>query len=214
MTTTAVPPTVERPTAATDGRTVLACGLGGLAVFVGAAVAFADALAGSSDAAEAARALTDASGSVRIAVLLLTVSVLLQCRVVAELGTRTDPASPSSTLVVPFGVGHLVLLSVGFWAMAGAVSVAGELFDADVSPAAAEGALGMLNTFSPLAAFVAAGFFVALYASTPGRLPRPLRISALVMAAGLVVPVTGWAVAYLIPLWTAVAAVVLARSRS
>lgn len=199
--------TAERPSAAPP-----VAGVGSAASFVGAAILFADALAGSSSASEAAAALESSGGRTLGAVLLLTLSSLLACVVVAALADRpNDGRSPAARLLLPFGVLHFVLAAAAFWPMAGAQSVAQNLFDADVSAVAAEQALVSLNAFQPLAAYLGAAFLVCVFVACRGAVPTWMRLSAAVLAVGLLLPPVSWAIVYLLPVWVAATGIALWR---
>lgn len=212
MTTTSVAPPRPSTTAGTSSATPAVAGVVSAASFIGAAVLFADALAGSSSAAEAAAALESSGGRTLGAVLLLTLSSLLACVVVASLADRpADERSPAARLLLPFGVLHFVLAAAAFWPMAGAQSVAQNLFDADVSAVAAEQALVSLNALQPLAAYLGAAFLICVFAACRGAVPTWIRVSAAVLAVGLLLPPVAWAVVYLLPVWVAATGIALWR---
>ena len=196
-----------------DGAVVAASGVLSAVAFVGAAVLFADALAGSGSAAEAASSLDAAAGRTQAAVMILTLSSLLACVVVAALAGRVARhAGAASRLVLPLGVAHFLLAAAAFWPLAGAASVAANLFDGDVSAVGAEVGLISLNALQPLAALVGAGFLATLaLAGRGGLLPRWLVVTAGVLAVGLLLPPVSWAVVYLLPLWVAGAGVSAGR---
>jgi hypothetical protein len=213
MTTTAAAPSY---TATSDDRrspVPAVTGVGSAAAFVGAAVLFADALAGSSSASEAAAALESSGGRTQAAVLLLTLSGLLACGVVAALADRArDAAAPAARLLLPFGVLHFVLAAAAFAPLAGALSVAGNLFDAEVSPVAAEQALVSLNALQPLAGALGAAFLLCVFAACRGGVPQWVRVSALVLGVGLLLPPVAWAIVYALPLWIAATGIALWRT--
>lgn len=117
--------------------------------------------------------------------------------------------SAAGRLLLPFGVLHFVLAAAAFWPMAGAVTVGRDLFDTDVSAVAAEQVLVSLNSWQPLAGMLGAAFLICVFAGCD--VARWIRMSALVLGIGLLLPPVGWAVLYLLPLWVAATGVSLWR---
>lgn len=202
LTSTAADTVERRPS-----RTLLGFGLVSAATFVAGMVVYGIGPVGD-DAEAVAAAIEQDAGRLRGGVLLVMAAMLLATYVVASLSRVARP-TPAGRLVLPLGVGYLLLLAAAFGPMAGAVSVDQDIFGGAVSAGAATTALVVMNALMPLAAFAAAGFFVA--AGVSGAVPTWLRRTGYVFAVALLLPPVAWAVLYLVPLWLAAAAVALAR---
>lgn len=187
----------------TPARALLGFGLGSFAVFVAGLVVYGIGPTGD-DAVAVAAAIERDAGRLRAGVLLVMLALLLATYVVAALSRAARP-TPAGRLVLPLGVGYLLLLAAAFGPMAAAVSVDQDIFGGAVSPEAATAALVVMNALMPLAGLVAAGFLVAAGAS--GTVPTWLRVTGYVFAVLLLIPPVAWAVLYLVPLWLAAAAV-------
>lgn len=190
-----------------SSRTLLGCGLGSAAVFVAGLVVYGIGPTGD-DAAAVAAAIEQDAGRLRGGVVLVMLGLLPGTYVVAALSRAARP-TPAGRLVLPLGVGYLLLLAAAFGPMAGAVTVDQDIFGGAVSAEAATTALVVMNALMPLAGFVAAGFLLA--AGISRTVPTALRVAGYVFAALLLLPPVAWAVLYLVPLWLAAAAVPLAR---
>lgn len=188
-------------------RPLLGFGLGSAAVFIAGLVVYGIGPVGD-DAAAVAAAIEQNAGRLRSGVLLIMLGLLLATYVVAALSRATRPTS-AGRLVLPLGVGYLLLLAAAFGPMAGAITVEQDIFGGAVSPGSAATALVVMNALMPLAGFAGAGFLLATGIS--GELPKALRITGYVFAVALLVPPVAWAVQYLLPLWLAAAAVSLSR---
>jgi hypothetical protein len=177
-------------------------GLGALAAFAGTVVFFADPLRGSTDPAAAAEALSGAT--TQTAAPLIGAYALLAIAVVGALAHRLGRPgdSPAVRLLPLLGAAHVLLLTVTVLAPAAAVAVGTLVLDTGVTPTAAETALVLMNLAAPLAAWVGAGFLVAVSLAARGA-SRTLVIVSAVFAAGLLLPPIGWAVTYLMALWFA-----------
>lgn len=208
MSTATVPVSASQDAATrTPARALMGFGLGSLGVFVGGLAVYGIGPTGD-DAAAVATAIERDAGRLRAGVLLLMLALLLATYVVAALSRVARP-TPAGRLVLPLGVGYLLLLAAAFGPMAAAVSVDQDIFGGSVSAGAATAALVVMNALTPLAGLVAAGFLLA--AGVSGTVPRWLRVTGYVFAVLLLLPPVAWAVLYLVPLWLAAAAVARAR---
>jgi len=201
MTTTALPDTTIRRTY--SSLPALA-GLGALAAFAGAVVVFNDLLSGAGTPEEAAAAMVGAPlGLTAIlvgtyALLAIAVSGMLAARL--GRGGETAGVRPLPLL----GAGHVLLLTAAFSAPAAAVAVGTLVFDGGVTPGAAEVALVLMNVAHPIAAWVGAGFLIAVALATRAAgASRVLTVVSAALALGLLLPPVGWAVTYLMALWFA-----------
>lgn len=208
MSTNTLTPTPTDSATRTPSRALLGFGLGSASVFIAGLGVYGIGPVGD-DAAAVAAAIEQDAVRLRSGVLLVMLGLLLATYVVAAL-SRATRSTPAGRLVLPLGVGFLLLLAAAFAPMAAAISVDQDIFGGSVSPGAATAALIVMNALMPLAGFVAAGFLVA--AGVSGTVPKGLRIIGYVFATGLLLPPVAWAVLYLVPLWLAAAAVSLARS--
>ncbi|SFP57336.1 hypothetical protein SAMN05660464_3522 [Geodermatophilus dictyosporus] len=188
---------------------VAACGVGALALYVGAALSFADPLGGSATAEEAGARLQDST--IERAVLLFGGYLLLALVVVAALAEALRGGGAARRVVPALGVAHLFLFALGVAALGAARGVSAT-FDGEVGPASLTAGLVVSNAAFPLAQWAGAGFGVAVLLASwglGGRL-RGLGVAAAALGVGLLVPPIGWAVLYLTPLWFAAAGVLLA----
>ncbi|MFP5220585.1 MAG: hypothetical protein ACLGIG_12815, partial [Actinomycetes bacterium] len=124
--TTATRTTPTPPTAAAPRRALLGSALGSAAVFVAGLAVYGIGPTGD-DATELAAAIQQDAGRLRGGVLLLMLAVLLATYVVAALARAARP-TPAGRLVLPLGVGYLLLLGAAFGPMAAAVSVDQDIF--------------------------------------------------------------------------------------
>lgn len=207
MSTATLTPTPAHTVDRRPSRTLLGFGLGSAATFVTGMLVYGIGPVGD-DAEAVAAAIEQDAGRLRSGVLLVMAAMLLATYVVASLSRAARPTS-AGRLVLPLGVGYLLLLGAAFGPMAGAVSVDQDIFGGAVSAGAATTALVVMNALMPLAGFVAAGFLVA--AGVSGAVPTWLRRTGYGFAVALLLPPVAWAVLYLVPLWLAAAAVALAR---
>ena len=86
------------------------------------------------------------------------------------------------------------------------------MFDGGVTPAGADAALLLMNVAHPMAAWVGAGFLIAVTIATWTQF-RVLAVISAVFALGLMLPPVGWAVTYLMAFWFAGVGIWLARRR-
>ena len=207
MSTATLTPTPSDTTDRRPSRALLGFGLGSAAAFVAGMVVYGIGPVGD-DAEAVAAAIEQDAGRLRGGVLLVMVAMLLATYAVAALSRAARP-TPAGRLVLPLGVGYLLLLAAAFAPMAGAVSVDQDIFGGAVSAGAATTALVAMNALMPLAGFVAAGFLLA--AGVSGAVPTWLRRIGYVFAVLLLLPPVAWAVLYLLPLWLAAAAASLSR---
>lgn len=190
-------------------RPLIGFGVGSAAVFVTGLLVYGIGPVGD-DAAAVAAAIEREAGRLRAGVVLIMLGLLMATYVISALSRAARP-TPAGRLVLPLGVGYLLLLAAAFGPMAGAISVDQDIFGGAVSSGAATTALVLMNALMPLAGFVGAAFLLATGVS--GALPKALRVTGYVFAVALLVPPVAWAVQYLLPLWLAVAAVSLSRNR-
>lgn len=207
MSTATLTPMPSGTASRTASRALLGFGLGSAAVFVAGLVVYGIGPVGD-DAEAVAVAIEQDAGRLRAGVLLIMLGLLLATYVIAALSRMARP-TPAGRLVLPLGVGYLLLLAAAFGPMAGAISVEQDIFGGAVSAGAATTALILMNALMPLAGFVAAGFVLATGVS--GAVPKGLRVTGYVFAIALLLPPVAWAVLYLLPLWLAAAAVSSAR---
>ena len=177
-------------------------GIGALAAFVGSAVTFGDPMSRADTAAEAAEALGQASPT--LAAVLMGAYALLAIavtgRLAVRMGRRGDTASARLTPLL--GAGHVLLMTATVAAPAAAVAVGTLVLEGGVSPTSTEAALLLMNVAHPMAAWVGAGFLIAVATGTwPDS--RVLAIVSAVFAVGLLLPPVGWAVTYLMGFWFA-----------
>jgi len=177
-------------------------GLGALAAFAGAVVFFNDPLRGAGDPAGAAEAIS--GGSTDLAAPLIGAYALLAVAVIGALASRLGRAGDRGAvrLLPLLGGAHVLLLTVTILAPAAAVAVGTLVLDTGVTPTAAETALVLMNLAAPLAAWVGAGFLIAVALSARG-ISRTLVVISSVFAVGLLLPPVGWAVTYLMAFWFA-----------
>jgi hypothetical protein len=177
-------------------------GLGAATAFAGAVVFFNDPLRGAGDPAGAAEALSGASTD--MAAPMIGAYALLAIAVVGALASRLGRSgdSPAVRLLPVLGAAHVLLLTVTVLAPAAAVAVGTLVLDTGVTPTAAETALVLMNLAAPLAAWVGAGFLIAVVLAARGT-SRTLAIVSGIFAFGLLLPPVGWAVTYLMALWFA-----------
>ena len=76
------------------------------------------------------------------------------------------------------------------------------VFDTGVSANGTEAALLIMNTAHPMAAWVGAGFLIAVAVAARGT-SRALVAVCAVLAVGFLLPPVGWAVTYLMAFWFA-----------
>ena len=179
-------------------------GLGALAAFATAAVAFGDPLAGSAGPEEAAEKL--AGSSATLAAILVGAYAVLAVAVTGALAHRLAHRvdSPAVRLLPVLGFGHVALLAAAFAAPAAAVTVGTMVFDDRVSPTATESALVLMNVAHPMSAWFGLGFLVAVVlAARAAGASRALVAVSAVLALGLALPPVGWAVTYLMAFWFA-----------
>ncbi|TFV68155.1 UNVERIFIED_ORG: hypothetical protein E4P37_00250 [Bacillus sp. AZ43] len=200
MTTTVVPDAAVRPRRRGAPLAAVA-GVLALVAFAAAAVVFNDPLRGASTPDEAAAALE--GSSITLAATLLGAYALLAIAVTGRLAVRLARGGESaSTRLLPLlGAGHVLLLTAAFAAPAAALAVGSQVFTGGVSATGAETALVLMNLAHPMAAWVGAGFLIAV--AVAARDSRPLAVVSGVFALGLLLPPVGWAVTYLMPFWFA-----------
>ena len=201
MTTATVDDTVTSRRA--SPLTALA-GVGALACFAAAAVVLGDPMRGSDTPSEAAAAL--AASDVQLAAVLIGGYALLAIAVTGGLAVRLGRAGHSAAvrLIPLLGAGHVLLLTATFAAPGAAVAVGTQVFDSGVGAHATETALVLMNTAHPMAAWLGAGFLVAVaLAARAAGVSRALVVVSAVFALGLLLPPVGWAVTYLMALWFA-----------
>jgi hypothetical protein len=199
MTTTAIQ---APPTRRTGSPLPALTGAGALAAFAGAVVVFNDLLAGSGTPEEAAAALDGAP--VGLTAVLLATYALLAIAVMGMLAARLGRAGETASvrLLPLLGAGHVLLLTAAFAAPAAAVAVGTLVFDGGVTPGDAEVAMVLMNVAHPMAAWVGAGFLIAV-AIASWMPSRVLAVVSAVFALGLLLPPVGWAVTYLMAFWFA-----------
>jgi hypothetical protein len=199
--TTAVQSPSLAPTTTRSPLPALA-GVGALAACAGAVLVFGDPLRGSTSAATAADALTGAS--VELSAVLAGVYALLGTAVAGSLAARLGRAADTGAtrLIAVLGTLHVVLVTLFLAAPAAAVTVGTLVFDAGVSPVAAESALVLMNLVHPVAAWIGAGFLIAVTVAARA-VSRPLALISAVLAVGLLLPPVAWAVTYLVAFWFA-----------
>jgi hypothetical protein len=177
-------------------------GIGALGAFAGAAVTFGDPMSRADTAAEAAEALGQSSPT--LAAVLMGAYALLAIAVTGRLAVRMgrhgDTASARLTPLL--GAGHVLLMTATVAAPAAAVAVGTLVLEGGVSPTSTEAALLLMNVAHPMAAWVGAGFLIAVATGTWSD-SRVLAIVSAVFAAGLLLPPVGWAVTYLMGFWFA-----------
>jgi hypothetical protein len=209
MTTTALPETTIRRT-----RSPLPAlaGMGALASFAGATVVFNDLLRGAETPGEAASALDGAP--VGLTAVLVGTYALLAIAVSGMLAARLARAGETAAvrLLPLLGAGHVLALTAAFTAPAAAVAVGTMVFEGGVTPGAAEVALVLMNVAHPIAAWVGAGFLIAVALATRAAgASRVLTVVSAVFALGLLLPPVGWAVTYLMAFWFAGVGIWLSR---
>ena len=187
-------------------------GVGSLAAFAGTVVVFGDPMGGAATPAEAAAALTDSYGTV--AAVLSGVYALLAIAVCGMLAARLGRTGETASvrLIPLLGAGHVLLLTAAFTAPAAAAAVGTLVFDGGVTPAGADAALLLMNVAHPMAAWVGAGFLIAVTIAAWTQF-RVLAVISAVFALGLMLPPVGWAVTYLMAFWFAGVGIRLARRR-
>jgi hypothetical protein len=201
MTTTALPEATGRRV-----RSPLPAlaGLGALAAFAGAVVVFNDVLRGAGTPEEAASAMEGAP--LGLTAVLVGTYALLAIAVSGMLAARLARGGETAAvrLLPLLGAGHVLLLTAAFTAPAAAVAVGTMVFDGGVTPGAAEVALVLMNVAHPIAAWVGAGFLIAVALATRAAgASRVLFGVSAVFALGLLLPPVGWAVTYLMAFWFA-----------
>jgi hypothetical protein len=187
-------------------------GVGALAAFAGTVVLYGDPMGGATTPAEAAAALADSAGTV--AAVLSGVYALLAIAVCGMLAARLGRNGETAAvrLIPLLGGGHVLLLTAAFTAPAAAAAVGTLVFDGGETPAGADAALLLMNVAHPMAAWVGAGFLIAVTIATWAQ-SRVLAIVSAVFALGLMLPPVGWAVTYLMAFWFAGVGIWLARRR-
>ena len=199
--TTATVPAESTPTR--SGRLPLPAlaGIAGLAAAAGGVVLFGDPLAGSETAADVAGAL--AGTPAQTAAVLFGLYALLGIAVTGALAARLGRGSAAAAprLLPVLGAAHLLLMTAFYVAPAAAVTVGTLVLEGGVSPVAAETALLLMNVVHPMAAWVGAGFLIAV--AVAAREAKGLRVASTVFAVGLLLPPIGWAVTYLMAFWFA-----------
>ncbi len=202
MTTSTRTDATTTPTRRRGSPLAALAGLGAVASFAGAVVFFNDPLRGSGTPAGAAEAL--AGASTEIAAVLIGAYALLAIAVTGALAHRLGRSgdSPALRLLPLLGAGHVLLLTVTVLAPAAAVAVGTLVFDTGVTPTATETALVLMNLAAPLAAWVGAGFLIAVALAARSS-SRALVVISAVLAIGLLLPPVGWAVTYLMAFWFA-----------
>jgi len=201
MTTTALQ---DIPTRRAGSVAPALAGIGALLAFAGAAVVYNDLLGGAPTAVEAASALDGAP--VGLTAVLMGTYALLAIAVSGMLAARLARAGETASvrLLPLLGAGHVLLLAAAFTAPAAAVAVGTMVFDGGVTPTGAETALLLMNVAHPLAAWVGAGFLIAVAVATwAAGASRTLTVISSVFALGLMLPPVGWAVTYLMAFWFA-----------
>ena len=117
-------------------------------------------------AEEAAEALGQASPS--LAAVLMGAYALLAIavtgRLAVRIGRRGDTASARLTPLL--GAGHVLLMTATVAAPAAAVAVGTLVLEGGVSPTSTEAALLLMNVAHPMAAWVGAGFLIAVATGT------------------------------------------------
>ncbi|MGY2074886.1 hypothetical protein [Blastococcus sp. SYSU DS0828] len=206
MTTSTSTPTATAtsdPAGVQHGSPVPAvAGIGALGAFAAAAVVLGDPLAGAGNAQEAAAALGNAP--VTLAATLLGGYALLATAVAGALARRLGRSGETAAvrLLPVLGAGHVLLLAATFTSLAAAVVVGTRVLGGGVTPTGAETGLIVMNVVHPMAAWVGAGFLIAVAVAARGT-SRALTIVSAVFAAGLLLPPVGWAVTYLMAFWFA-----------
>ncbi|SOE01574.1 hypothetical protein [Blastococcus haudaquaticus] len=179
-------------------------GVGALACFAAATVLSGDSMGGSDTPAEAAAALE--SSHAQLAAVLVGGYALLAIAVTGGLAVRLRRGGDSAAvrLLPLLGAVHVLLLAATFAAPGAAVGVGTYVFDGGVSANATEAALVLMNTAHPMAAWVGAGFLIAVaLAARTAAASRALVVVSAVCALGLLLPPVGWAVTYLMAFWFA-----------
>ena len=177
-------------------------GVGALAAFIGSAVTFGDPMSRADTAEEAAEALGQASPT--LAAVLMGAYALLAIAVTGRLAVRIGrPGDTASARLTPLlGAGHVLLMTATVAAPAAAVAVGTLVLEGGVSPTSTEAALLLMNVAHPMAAWVGAGFLIAV-ATGIWADSRVLSIVSAVFAVGLLLPPVGWVVTYLMGFWFA-----------
>jgi hypothetical protein len=165
---------------------------------------FNDPLRGARTPEEAASAMDGAPlGLTALLVGAYALLAIALCGVLAARLARTGDTA-SVRLLPLLGAGHVLLLTAAFTAPAAAVAVGTLVFDGGVTPTGAEAALLLMNVAHPMAAWVGAGFLIAVAVAVASWAhSRVLAVVSAVFALGLMLPPVGWAVTYLMAFWFA-----------
>jgi hypothetical protein len=172
------------PVASTRSALPAVAGVGALIACAAAVLVFGDPLRGSTSAATAADALTGAS--VELSAVLAGVYALLGAAVAGSLASRLGRVADTGAtrLIAVLGTLHLLLVTLFLAAPAAAVTVGTRVFGAGVSPGAAESALVVMNLVHPVAAWIGAGFLIAVTVAARG-VSRPLAVASAVLRSAM-----------------------------
>ena len=208
MTTTEITsPVMAGP--APSRRTTIACGLGGAALSVAAVVALGDPLRGAGSGEAVTQSLVAVAGAVQLSALLAGLSAAALLVASVALGAR---AGAWGRVLALGGVLTSVLMAAYFAAFGGGALVATQVLD-EVGPGLGEATLVAANQ-TGLLRYVGGVLLLGAAASAGLRrsasLPRLVGWSAVAFLVLLVVPMTGWIVALVLPVWLGVVAAAVA----
>ena len=190
-------------------RTTVACGLGGAALSVAAVVALGDPLLGAESGAAVTESLVAAAGAVQLSALLAGLSAAALVVASVALGAR---AGAWGRVLALGGVLTALLMAAYFAAFGGGALVATQVLD-DAGAGVGEATLVAANQ-TALVRYVGGLLLLGAAAAAGVRrgaaLPRWVGWSAVAFLVLLVVPITGWVVALVLPAWLGVVAAAMA----